>query len=72
MIPTRPSLFDLAAVQDTIELARDLGKPYAVVINAAPARRIDAEAASVADARSDLEALQVPVWSGQITQRADF
>jgi chromosome partitioning protein len=72
VIPTRPSLFDLAAVQDTIELARDLGKPYAVVINAAPARRIDAEAASVADARADLEALQVPVWSGQITQRADF
>jgi cellulose biosynthesis protein BcsQ len=72
VIPTRASLFDLAAVQDTIELARELGKPYAVVINAAPARRNDAEATSVVDARASLEELKVPVWSGQITQRADF
>jgi chromosome partitioning protein len=72
VIPTRPSLFDLAAVQDTIELARELRKPYAVVINAAPARRNDAEVAIVADARASLDALKVPVWSGQITQRADL
>ena len=72
VIPTRPSLFDLAAVQDTIELARELRKPYAVVINAAPTKRNDADAASVADARASLEALEVPVWSGQITQRADL
>jgi chromosome partitioning protein len=72
VIPTRPNLFDLAAVQDTIEIARELRKPYAVVINAAPARRNDAEAASVADARASLEELKVPVWSGQITQRADL
>ena len=72
VIPTRPSLFDLAAVQDTIELARELCKPYAVVINAAPAKRNDLEAAPVADARASLEELKVPVWSGQITNRADF
>ena len=72
VIPTRPSLFDLTAVQDTIDLARELHKPYACVINAAPAKRHDAEAAVVADARASLEELKVPVWSGQITHRADF
>jgi chromosome partitioning protein len=72
VIPTRPSLFDLSAVQDTIEVARELRKPYACVINAAPAKRHDVEAAVVTQARGSLEELKVPVWSGQITQRADF
>jgi cellulose biosynthesis protein BcsQ len=72
VIPTRANLFDLAAVQDTIELARDLRKPYAVVFNAAPAKRNDVEAAAIADARETLAASKVPVWSGQITHRADF
>jgi chromosome partitioning protein len=72
VIPTRPSLFDLAAVRDTIDLAQELRKPYAVIFNAAPARRVEAEAAVVAEARADLNADKVPVWSGQITHRADF
>lgn len=72
VIPTRPNLFDLCAVRDTIELARELRKPYAVVLNGAPAKRHDAEAANVTQARADLAADDVPVWSGQITHRADF
>ncbi|HEX8168261.1 MAG TPA: ParA family protein [Beijerinckiaceae bacterium] len=72
VIPARPSVFDVAAVADTIELCRELKKPYAVVINAAPAKRNDAEAAIVADARAGLTAIKVPVWSGQITHRSDF
>ena len=72
VIPTRPSLFDLSAVRDTIELARELRKPYAVVLNGAPAKRSDTEAVTVADARADLSLEKVPVWSGQITHRADF
>lgn len=72
IIPTRPSLFDLAAVQDTIEIARELRKPYACVINAAPARRNELDVAIVTEARSSLEELRVPVWSGQITHRTDF
>src|SRR5215203_123302 len=39
VIPARPSVFDIAAVTDTIALCRELKKPYAVVINAAPASR---------------------------------
>jgi cellulose biosynthesis protein BcsQ len=72
VIPTRPSLFDLAAVQDTIALARELRKPYAVVFNAAPAKRNDAEAAVVTEARAGLSDDKIPVWSGQITNRADL
>ncbi|MGO4570920.1 AAA family ATPase [Microvirga sp. 2TAF3] len=72
IIPTRPSLFDIAAVQDTIAIARELRKPYAAVLNGAPAKRHDAEAPIVSDARGALNALKVPVWAGQVTHRADF
>jgi chromosome partitioning protein len=72
IIPTRASLFDIAALQDTVAIARELRKPYAAVINAAPAKRGDAEAPVVADARGALNALQVPVWAGQITHRPEL
>lgn len=72
IIPTRPSLFDIAALQDTVHIARELRKPYAAVINGAPAKRHEHEAPSVADARGALNALKVPVWAGQITHRADL
>jgi cellulose biosynthesis protein BcsQ len=36
VIPVRPGFFDLAAVRETVPTARELNKPYAVVINAAP------------------------------------
>jgi chromosome partitioning protein len=72
IIPTRPSLFDLAAVKDTIAIAREARKPYAVVFNGAPALRGAAEVAAVADARQHLDNLKVPVWGGQITHRAAY
>jgi chromosome partitioning protein len=43
-----------------------------VVINAAPVKRDDKEAALVRESRAYLEALQIPVWAGQISQRAGF
>ena len=72
VIPARPSVFDVAAVTETIEICRTMRTPYAVVINAAPAKRNDAEAAIVADARAGLTGIKAPVWSGQITQRSDL
>ena len=39
IIPCRPGLFDIDAVQETIALARQVRTPYAVVFNAAPAKR---------------------------------
>lgn len=70
VIPTRPAVFDLAAVQATIEMARELRKPHAVVINSAPPRRGDVEPTIVAEARQAIEAMGAPVWAGQVTQRA--
>ncbi|MFD2183999.1 AAA family ATPase [Rhodoplanes azumiensis] len=72
VIPARPGLFDLHAVRETVKTAQDRNKPYAVVMNAAPARRDDKESPVVAYARNHLDKLGIPVWSGQITQRAGF
>jgi cellulose biosynthesis protein BcsQ len=72
IIPTRPSVFDLNAVRETIDLARSVRKPYAVVINAAPAKRDETESGLVTQAREALAKLRVPVWSGQITNRINY
>jgi chromosome partitioning protein len=72
VVPCRPGVFDLDAVKETIAFAREARKPYAVVINAAPPKRQDIEAPAVTQARQALAELHVPVWGGQITQRANF
>lgn len=72
VIPTRPTVFDLAAVRETIDICRAARKPYAVVINAAPVKREEQEAPIVVEAREALAKLRVPVWGGQITQRTNF
>jgi cellulose biosynthesis protein BcsQ len=71
LIPMRAGLFDVDAVQATIKMCRELKKPYAVVINAAPAKN-GSEDPSVADARGAMQALDVPTWGGQITHRPEL
>jgi chromosome partitioning protein len=72
IIPCRPGLFDIDAVQQTIAFARQARTPYAVILNAAPSKRQGIEAAAVASARQCLARLDVPVWGGQITHRACY
>jgi chromosome partitioning protein len=72
VIPVRPGFFDIAAVQDTVKAARERNKPYAVVINAAPAKREQKDAPAVALTRAEFDRLSIPVWSGQISQRTAF
>jgi chromosome partitioning protein len=72
LIPVRPGFFDLAAVRETVATARELNKPYAVVINAAPVKREEKEAPAVALSRAQFDRLSIPVWSGQISQRTGF
>jgi cellulose biosynthesis protein BcsQ len=72
VIPARPTVFDLSAVKETIDLCRSVRKPYAVVLNAAPAKRDDSESPIVTQAREGLAKLKVPVWGGQITQRSHY
>ena len=72
VIPARPSVFDLDAVKETIAYARERRKPYAVVLNGAPAKRDGAESALCTQARDSLETLRAPVWFGQITHRTTY
>lgn len=72
VIPCRPGIFDIDAVQETIGFARRERTPYAVVINGAPPKREGIESPSVTYARECLAKLEIPVWGGQITQRSSF
>ena len=72
VVPCRPGIFDLDAVKETVSFARRSRRPYAVVINGAPPRRQDVESPMVTLARESLGSLNIPVWGGQITQRANF
>lgn len=72
VIPCRPSIFDLDAVQETIAVAREVRTPYAVVINGAPPKRGNTKSAAVSSARDCLNTLEIPVWGGQITQRTNY
>jgi chromosome partitioning protein len=72
IIPCRPGLLDIDAVQETIDFCRQLDTPYAVVLNGAPPRRGGVESPVVTAARECLAELKVPVWGGQITHRVSF
>ncbi|WP_163460170.1 ParA family protein, partial [Escherichia coli] len=72
VIPARPGVFDIDAVVETISTCRSARKPYAVVMNGAPARRDDVESPLVTIARESLAKMRAPVWGGQITNRANY
>jgi cellulose biosynthesis protein BcsQ len=72
IIPARPGVFDVDAIQETIQTCRSARKPYAVVMNGAPALRDENESRIVTIARDALAKFKAPVWSGQITNRADL
>ncbi len=72
VIPVRLAVFDLAAVKETIDFARQSKKPFALVINAVPARRDNIELPFVTQVREVLASLNVPVWAGQITHRTIY
>ncbi len=55
-----------------MKVARERDRPYAVVINAAPVKRDDKESTWSRQSRAYFEGLQIPVWAGQISQRAGF
>jgi len=72
VIPARPSVFDLNAIKETISTVRRARRPFAVVLNATPPKRLNDESPMVTQARESLASLDVPVWSGQITQRHNY
>ena len=64
VIPVRPGFFDIAAVQDTVRIARERNKPYAVVINAAPVKREQKEAPAASDPKNAVRWLIWPDHTG--------
>ena len=54
VIPVRLAVFDLAAVKETIDFARQSKKPFALVINAVPPRRDNTESPFVTQVREVL------------------
>ncbi|MCC6888380.1 MAG: ParA family protein [Hyphomicrobiales bacterium] len=72
LVPARPGFLDLDAVRETVRTARERTKPYAVVFNACPVKRDEREAPAVAQSRAYFDREGVPVFAGQISQRAAF
>ena len=72
VIPALPGFRELAAVRETVNLASEHNKPYAVVFNAAPPKRDGKEALMVRESRTFLDKYGIPVWSGQISERGDL
>jgi chromosome partitioning protein len=67
LIPCRPAILDLRAINSTIELAKLAGKPAAVVLNSVPPRGSLGE-----DADQAIELYGVEVCPARISQRAVF
>ena len=55
LIPCRPSAFDLDAIGASVRLARSVGKPAFIVINAAPSQGTELEEMSAAIAAAGVE-----------------
>jgi chromosome partitioning protein len=67
LIPCRPAILDLRAINSTIDLAKLAGKPAAVVLNSVPPRGSLGE-----DADRAIEVYGVDVCPVRISQRAVF
>ncbi len=72
LIPTRPSLFDIASVPTTIAMARRVKRPFFVALNAVPPKRGMFESPVVTAARKSIRDMGAPVWRGAVAQRAVY
>lgn len=72
VIPTRPTLFDLASVAATIDMAKRLKRPFFVALNAVPPKRGITESPVVIAARKSIRDMGAPVWRGAVAQRAVY
>jgi chromosome partitioning protein len=67
LIPCRPAILDLRAISHTIDLARIVAKPVAVVLNSVPSR-----GNLVHEAQDALEGYDVIVCPESLGQRSAF
>jgi cellulose biosynthesis protein BcsQ len=69
LIPVRTAFLDLDAVARTVQSVHDLGKPGAIVLNAAPPPRGAGEASLTTAARIALTAYRLPIAPVAIVSR---
>ena len=72
IIPTRPAIFDLGAIETTIEQARSVKAHALVVLNAVPPRRGFSRPALESEARDVLRGFNATVWEGVLSHRANY
>ena len=72
LIPLRPSILDIRAVDSTAAIVRSSKTPALLVINACLPPQERGEAPSTADARKALETLEMPVAATSLAQRVDY
>jgi chromosome partitioning protein len=72
LIPLRPSLPDLYAVEGTAAVVKTTRTPALLVLNACLPPRETGEATTTTEARKALESVPVPVAETSISQRLDY
>ncbi len=72
IIPCRPAILDLRAINKTVELMKTTKKKGGIVLNHCPPARGVSEASLVKEARLGLVDHKFPVCDIAITQRVDF
>ena len=72
LVPTRPAIFDLRAVTDTLDIVKGVTRRSMVVLNGCPPPRGAGEASVVIDARHALAAFGVTVAPVSVVHRSAF
>ena len=72
LIPLRPSILDIIAVESTAAVVQAAKTPALLVLNACLPPREAGEAAGTMEAREALVTLNVPVAAASLAQRVDF
>jgi len=71
-VPSRPSILDLRAILDTIDIAKGAARRSLIVLNACPPPRGAGEASLTGDARRAVAAFGVPVAPVPVVNRTVF
>ncbi len=72
LIPLRPSILDIRAVDSTAAIVRSSKTRALLVLNACLPPQMLGEASATLDARKALEALEMPVAATSLAQRVDY
>lgn len=72
LVPTRPTILDLRAILDTIDITKGAARQALIVLNACPPARGAGEATLTGDARRAIAAFGVPVAPVPVVNRTLF